>query len=70
MTVTDFDAQTGESVERDATADELAQQQADAESAAILAAAEAERAALAESARLKIAQSSGLTPEEITALGF
>ena len=70
MSVFEIDAATGEAVERPMTAEELAQREKDAAEATALAAAEAERQAAAESARRKIAEASGLTPEEMAALGF
>lgn len=68
--VTETDASTGETITRNYTADEAAQRKADE---AADAAAQAERDAKqanAESARRKIAEASGLTPEEMAALGF
>lgn len=68
--VIEYDGNTGEVVERVFTPDEQAQREADeaaaAQAAADKAAAEAARA----SARTKIAEASGLTPEEMAALGF
>ena len=69
-TVVEVWADTGESVVRPMTPQEEAQQAADNAAAKAAAAAEAERVALAISARQKIAESSGLTPEEMAALGF
>jgi len=70
MSVFEIDAATGEAVERPMTADEAAQRAADDAAAQATATAEAERQAAAESARRKIAEASGLTPEEMAALGF
>lgn len=69
-TVIEIDASTGESIERPMTAEEMAQREADAAAEAAAAAAEAERQALVASARQKVAEASGLTPEEMAALGF
>lgn len=69
-TVFETDAATGETVKRPMTADEQAQRKAD-EAAASAAQAEREaQQAAAASARLKIAEASGLTPDEMAALGF
>lgn len=68
--VVEIDAALGESVERPMTPAELAQRKADEKAAAEAAAAAEADAALRESARDKIATASGLTPEEMRALGF
>ena len=68
--VIEINAETGEVTERPMTADEAAQRKADETASATAAKAKAEKDALAASARLKIAETSGLTPEEMTALGF
>lgn len=68
--IVEVDASTGEVVERAMTSEEQAQYDADIAAIAAQAAAHAERQAAAESARRKIAEASGLTPEEMTALGF
>lgn len=52
------------------TPEELAQRKADEKAAADAAKAAEAEAALRESAREKIAAASGLTPEEMRALGF
>lgn len=68
--VVEIDAATGQATERDFTADELAQRAIDdvahAQAQAIREAAEAARV----SARAKIAEASGLTPDEMAALGI
>ena len=56
--------------ERPATADEQAQWAADAEEQAAAQAEREAQQAAADSARRKIAEASGLTPEEMAALGF
>ena len=69
-TITEVWADTGAVVERPMTPEELAQRKAD-EKAAVEAAKAAEaEAALRDSAREKIAGASGLTPDEMRALGF
>jgi hypothetical protein len=68
--VLEVNAQTGEEITRDFTPDELAAREAEAAADAENAAQKAEQEKLATSARLKIAQSSGLSPQEISALGF
>lgn len=68
--VIEIDAATGEVIERDYSAAEKQQRKADEAAAAKAAQEQAAADALRESARLKIAESSGLTPEEMTALGF
>ncbi len=55
---------------RPQTEDEAAQAVIDSAAAEAAAALRAEKEALATSARLKIAESSGLTADEIAALGF
>lgn len=70
ITVVEVDAQSGEVLTRPATAEEVAAMQVSADA---MAAAKAEADAIeatATSARLKIAEASGLTPEEMAALGF
>lgn len=68
--VTEMWADTGEVVERPMTPEELAQRKADEKAAADAAKATEAEAALRDSAREKIAAASGLTPEEMRALGF
>ena len=68
--VTEINAQTGETVERDFTPDEAAQREADIAARAQAAKEQATKDAAAASARRKIAEASGLTPEEMAALGF
>ena len=63
-------ADTGEVVERPMTPEELAQRKADEKAAAEAAKAAEAETALRDSAREKIAAASGLTPEEMRALGF
>lgn len=70
MTITEVDALTGEVTERPATAEEQAQWAADAEARAAAEVEAAAKAEVAASARKKIAEASGLTPEEMAALGF
>ena len=69
-TITEVWADTGEVVERPMTPEELAQRKADEKAAADAAKAAEAEAALRDSAREKIAAASGLTPEEMRALGF
>ena len=69
-TITEICADTGEIVERPMTPEELAQRKADEKAAAEAAKAAEAEAALRDSAREKIAAASGLTPEEMRALGF
>ena len=69
-TVVEVWADSGEVVERPMTTDEAAQRAADEAKSAAEAAAKAEQDALATAARQKIAEASGLTPEEMAALGF
>lgn len=69
-TVTEINVSSGEVSERPMTPQEQAQREADEAAAQAAAAAEAERQALAASARQKVAEASGLTPEEMAALGF
>lgn len=64
------DAATGGSIERDFTQDEMDQRGIDAADAAAKAQAEADALAARGSARQKIAAASGLTPEEMAALGL
>ena len=68
--VIEIDATTGEMTERAFTPEELAQRKADEKAAAVAAKAADAEAALRDSARKKIAAASGLTPEEMRALGF
>lgn len=70
MTVIEINAITGEVIERPMTPQEQEQAAIDAAAAAAAEAAEAERQTLVASARQKVAESSGLTPEEMAALGF
>lgn len=66
----EINAETGEVIERDFTKAEAAQRATDQADAAAAAAAKAEQDALAAQARQKIAESSGLTADEMAALGF
>lgn len=68
--VVEIDAETKAVVERDYTAAEAAQRATDEADAAAAAAAKAEQDALAAQARQKIAEASGLTADEMAALGF
>lgn len=68
--VIEVNALTGEVVERPMTPEEQAQRKADEKAAAEAAKAAEAESALRESARDKIAAASGLTPEEMRALGF
>lgn len=66
----EVDALTGDAVERPFSEEEATQRKAEQ---AAVAAEQAEREAqqaTAQSARRKIAEASGLTPEEMAALGF
>lgn len=56
--------------ERAYTAEEIAQRDSDIAAAQAATLAEAERQALAASAQQKIAEASGLTPEEMRAIGL
>ena len=68
--VVEIDAATGEVTERPFTEDEAAQRASDEQAAADAKAAAEAQAATAAEARRKIAEASGLTPEEMAALGF
>lgn len=68
--VLEYDAATGEVITRAFTAEEKAQRAADEKAAAEAAKAAEAEAALRDAAREKIAAASGLTPEEMRALGF
>lgn len=68
--IIEVDGLTGEVIERPFTEAEAAQRAADERAAAEEQAAAAAQAATAAEARRKIAEASGLTPEEMAALGF
>lgn len=68
--VVEIDVLSGEVTQRDFTVEEQAQREADLYELEALAAERAAVSAARESARQKIATASGLTPEEMRALGF
>lgn len=67
---TDYTTDPPTVIERPFTPAEKAQRKADAEAAAQAAAEAAQLAATRAQARRKIAEASGLTPDEMTALGI
>lgn len=68
--ILEIDAATGESILRSMTPQEEAQRAADVAVSFAIAEAAAADEALRISARQKIAEASGLTPDEMSVLGF